>query len=120
MEDPVVLLERSLYGHPLVGPVGERQFEKVQSELGSGKVPNWECVFVNRAKRTYTYPEYVDDYKTGWEDIKTQNPMSNDPDESTAKWASHHLFLTMFIWVALRENAETSKGIVFFLSKKHV
>ena len=29
MEDPVVLLERNLYGHPLAGLLGERQFEKV-------------------------------------------------------------------------------------------
>ena len=56
-------------GHPFVGPVGERQFEKVQSELGSGKVPNCECVFVNRGKGLYL-PEYVDDFQTGWEDRK--------------------------------------------------
>ena len=30
MEDPVVPLERNLYGHPLVGLLWERQFEKIQ------------------------------------------------------------------------------------------
>ena len=40
MEDPVVLLERNLYGHPLAGLLWERQFEKVLLE----------CFFVNRAR----------------------------------------------------------------------
>ena len=34
MEDPVVLLERNLYGHPLAGLLLERQFEKVQNTVG--------------------------------------------------------------------------------------
>ena len=34
MEDPVVLLERNLYGHPLAGLLWERQFEKVLLEHG--------------------------------------------------------------------------------------
>ena len=48
MEDPVVLLERNLYGHPLAGLLWRRKFEKVLSDYGWGKVPNWECLFVNR------------------------------------------------------------------------
>ena len=39
IEDPVVLLERNLYGHPL-GFLWERQFEEVPMELGWRKVPN--------------------------------------------------------------------------------
>ena len=38
MEDPVVPLERNLYGHPLAGLLWERQFEKVLLEHGSAKV----------------------------------------------------------------------------------
>ena len=34
MEDPVVLLERNLYGHPSAGLLGEKQFEKVLLEHG--------------------------------------------------------------------------------------
>ena len=34
MEDPVVPLERNLYGHPLAGLLWERQFEKVLLEHG--------------------------------------------------------------------------------------
>ena len=34
MEDPVVPLERNLYGHPFAGPLCERQFEKVLLKYG--------------------------------------------------------------------------------------
>ena len=50
MEDPVVPLERNLYGHPLAGLFWERQFDKVLLEHGCDKVPNWECLFVNGEK----------------------------------------------------------------------
>ena len=41
MEDPVVPLERNLYGHPLAGLLCERQFEKVLLKHGWEKVPIW-------------------------------------------------------------------------------
>ena len=44
-EDLVVLLERNLYVHPLVGHLWERLFEEVLLELGWEKVSNWECLF---------------------------------------------------------------------------
>ena len=50
MEDPVVPLERNLYGHPLAGLLWERQVQKVLWEHGSEKAPNWECLFVYREK----------------------------------------------------------------------
>ena len=37
MEDPVVPLERNLYGHPLAGLLWERQFEKILSQYGLGE-----------------------------------------------------------------------------------
>ena len=40
MEDPVVSLERNLYGDPLGGLLWERQFEKVLLKYGWEKVPN--------------------------------------------------------------------------------
>ena len=40
MEDPVVPLERNLYGHPLAGPLRERQFEKILLTNGWEKVSN--------------------------------------------------------------------------------
>ena len=53
MEDPVVPLERNLYGHPLAGLLWERQFEKVLLKYGWEKVSNAECLFTHRAKRLF-------------------------------------------------------------------
>ena len=50
MEDPVVLFERNLYGHPLAGLLWERQFEKILLKYNWEKVSNWECLFVHREK----------------------------------------------------------------------
>ena len=62
MEDPVVLLERNLYGHPLAGLSWERQFEKILLKYAWEKVSNWECLFVHREKRLFL-SVYVDDIK---------------------------------------------------------
>ena len=48
VEDPVVPLERNLYGHPLAGLQWERQFEKILLKHGWEKIPNWECLFAHR------------------------------------------------------------------------
>ena len=39
-DDPVVLLERNLYGHPLAGLLWVRKFEEALLELGWEKLPN--------------------------------------------------------------------------------
>ena len=62
MEDPVVLLERNLYGHPLAGLLWERQFEKILLKHGWENIPNWECLFVHREKGLFL-SVYVDDIK---------------------------------------------------------
>ena len=62
MEDPVVPLERNLYGHPLAGLLWERQFEKILLKYGWEKVPNWECLFVHGEKGLFL-SVYVDDIK---------------------------------------------------------
>ena len=62
MEDPVVPLERNLYGHPLGGLLWERQFEKILLKYGWEKVSNWECLFVHREKGLFL-SLYVDDIK---------------------------------------------------------
>ena len=62
MEDPVVPLERNLYGHPLAGLLWERQFEKILLKHGWEKIPNWECLFVHREKGLFL-SVYVDDIK---------------------------------------------------------
>ena len=56
IEDPVVPLERNLYGHPLAGLLWERQFEKVLLKHG------WEKIFVHREKGLFS-SVYVDDMK---------------------------------------------------------
>ena len=58
-EDPVVLLERNLYGHPLARLLWERQFEEALSELGWDKIPNWECKFFH-LKQGLFLSVYVD------------------------------------------------------------
>ena len=62
MEDPVVPLERNLYGHPLAGLLWERQFEKILLKYRCEKVSNWECSFVHREKGLFS-SVYVDDMK---------------------------------------------------------
>ena len=62
MEDPVVPLERNLYGHPLAGLSWERQFEKILLKYGWEKVSNWECLFVHLEKGLFL-SVYVDDIK---------------------------------------------------------
>ena len=64
MKDPVVPLERNLYGHPLAGLLWERQFEKILLKHGWEKIPNWECLFVHRGKGIFL-SVYVDDIKLG-------------------------------------------------------
>ena len=62
MEDPVVPLERNLYGHLLAGLLWERQFEKILQKHGWEKIPNWECLFVHREKGLFLFV-HVDDIK---------------------------------------------------------
>ena len=63
IEDPVVPLERNLYGHPLAGLSWERQFEKILLQHGWEKVSNWECLFVHREKKGLFLSVSVDDVK---------------------------------------------------------
>ena len=67
MEDPVVPLERNLYGHPLAGLLWERQVEKVLSKHGWEKVPYWECSFVIREKGLFL-SVHVD--VSGWKETE--------------------------------------------------
>ena len=63
LEDPVDLLERNLYGHPLAGFLWERQFEKVLLGLiGWEKVLNLKCLFSHRKEKLFL-SIYVDRFK---------------------------------------------------------
>ena len=82
MEDPVVPLERNLYGHPLAGLLWKWQCEKVLLEHGWEKVLNWECLFVNRAIGLFQ-SVYVDDIKTGRQDREpTRKILTKDVDRT--------------------------------------
>ena len=59
MEDPVVPLERNLYGHPLAGLLWEK-IEKILLKHGREKIPNLECLFVHREQGLFL-SVYVDD-----------------------------------------------------------
>ena len=62
IEDPVVPLERNLYGHPSAGLLWERQFERILLKHGCEKIPNRECLFVHREEGLFL-SVYVDDIK---------------------------------------------------------
>ena len=69
MEDPVVPLERNLYGHLLAGLLWERKFEKILLKHGWEKIPNWECLFLHHEKGLFL-SVYVDEIKIGWKETK--------------------------------------------------
>ena len=101
MEDPVVPLERNLYGHPLAGLLWERQFEKTLLKHGWEKIPNWECLFVHCEKGLFL-SVYVDDIKLAG---KKQNidPMWKLLTKKSI-WENQHLSLIMYTWAALKDN----------------
>ena len=55
MEDPVVLLERNLYGHPLAGLFWERQFEKILFKHMAGRKFQIGNVSLYNVKKDYSY-----------------------------------------------------------------
>ena len=109
MGDPVIPLERNLYGRPLTGLLWERQFQKVLWERGWEKVPHSEFLFVNREKGLFL-SVYVDDMKlTG----KNQNidPMwkvlVTEVDLGEPTSLLDHVFLS-----CTQRECESSKDIV--------
>ena len=81
MEDPVVPLERNLYGHPLVGLIWKRQFEKVLWEHGWEKVVNWERLFFNQAKGLFL-SVYVDDIQLAGKTEKHRTDLAHSHGRS--------------------------------------
>ena len=109
MEDPVVPLERNLYGHPLAGLLWERQIENILLKHEWEKIPNWECLFVHREKELFL-SVYVDDIKRAgkkqnidpmWKVLKKEV----DVEEPTSFLDHENLGCT-------QRQCETSKDIV--------
>ena len=106
MQDPVVPLERNLYGHPLARLLWERQFEKILLKHGWEKVSNWECSVVHREKRLFL-SVYVDDIiLAGKKQII--NPMWKVLNKEV-DLGDQHLSWIMCTWEALNDNAKKAK-----------
>ena len=109
MKDPVVPLERNLYGHPLAGLLWERQFEKVLLKYGWEKFQIGNVCSLTEKKGLFL-SVYVDDIKLAG---KKQNIHPNwrifmkdvDLGEPTS------LFDHVYLGCTQRE-CQTSKDIV--------
>ena len=97
MEDPVVPLERNVYGHPLAGLLWEKQFEKILLKHGCEKVPNWECLFVHREKGCMWMT-------ASWLERNTTLIRCGKYLIKKSIWENQHLSLIMKIWRALKDN----------------
>ena len=102
MEDPVVPLERNLYGHPSAGLLWERRIRKSFLERGLEKVDPQQlerliliCV-------------------CGWHQIWLDKKQNMDPMwkilmKDVDLEENQHLSLIMSIWIALKENVRQAK-----------
>ena len=104
MEDPVVLVERNLYGHPLARLLWETQFEKVLLEHGWVKLLG---MFLFQPSKRIILIRVCGRYQTGRKDRKHRIDLENS--WKTLIWENQHHFLTMKIWVALKENVKSAR-----------
>ena len=105
MEDPVVLFERNLCGHPLAGLLWERQFGNILLKHGWEKVSNRECLFVHREKCC----SYLCMWMTSnW--LERNKTLIRCGNYSTKKsiWENQHLSWIMYTWAALNDNAKSA------------
>ena len=63
IDNPVCLLVRNLYGHPLAGLHWEKHCQKAIFKAGFEQVLGHECLYVHKAKELFL-SVYVDDFKT--------------------------------------------------------
>ena len=90
---------------------GERQFEK--SSAGKRleeKVPNWECWFVNREKRTLLVC-VCGRLKNGWKEIKTLTQCKKSSSKALI-WENRHHFLDHVYLGCIQRECQTSKDVV--------
>ena len=106
MEDPVVLLERNLYGHLFAGLLWERQFEKILLKHGWEKVTNCECFSLTERKDYSCLCMWTISIllERNWTLIRC-----GKYSWKTLIWEYWHDSLTPFIWFALKENAKPAK-----------
>ena len=61
-DEPVCLLKRNLYGHPLAGLFWEKHAHKAIVSEGFEKCKGWECLYVHKKQQLFL-SIYVDDFK---------------------------------------------------------
>ena len=112
IEDPVLLLERHLYGHPSAGLLWDRQFEESLLERGWEKLPIWECMFVHRKQGFFRQKMWM---PSQWLEISRIWFLCEKRWWSMWILTNPHHFLTMSTWDVLGVNANRMK---IFLNKK--
>ena len=75
MEDPVVPLERNLYGHPLAGPLWKREIEMF-SKIRLGKSSKLGML-IRKPRKGLFLSVCVDLLKTGWKETKYQSDVED-------------------------------------------
>ena len=70
MEDLVVPLERNLYGHPSVGLLWDRQFEKSLLQHGWEKVSKLGMLVRTPSTKDCSYLRMWMTFKIGWKETK--------------------------------------------------
>ena len=107
MEDPVVPLERNLYGHPLAGLIWERHFEKVLSEHGWGKFQIVNAYSLTEKKDCSCLCMWM--FFLNWLERNRTSTQCGKYSWETLIWENRHHSLTTFIRVALKENVKQAK-----------
>ena len=102
IEEPVVPLDRNLYGRPLARLLWKRQFEEALSERGWEKIPNWECMFVQLTRLVSV--SICGWHEDCWKEAEFGSNVE-DIDEKTWILTNLHHFLTTCIWDALSGHA---------------
>ena len=106
MEDPVVPLERNLYGHPLALLLRERQLEKVLLKYGWEKF-QIRNVHLSTEKKDYSHLCMWT--ISNWLERNRTSIRFEKYKWKTLIWENQHHFLTMFILVALKENVRLAR-----------
>ena len=109
-DDPVVPLERNLYGHSLAGLfVGKDSSQETLLELGWEREQNWECFFVHR-KQGLFLSVYVDDKNDRKEAEKGSHV--EDIEERRCFWWTNIIFLIMYTWYCTQRECTPNDAIV--------
>ena len=102
-EDPVILPERNLYGHPLPGLLCKRQFEKILLKYG------WEESFQLGMLIRTLWKSVILIYVCGWHKIGWQETKHLSDVEITQQRSRFGRTWIMYTWDALKDNVEWAK-----------